>query len=102
MEIKDLTEELFASFIEKEYVLVDFYATWCGPCKMLHPVLEELNQKGSIEIGRIDVDENPLVAQKYGVMSIPTLILFKKGQQIDSKIGFQPITSLEEWVAENR
>ena len=71
-------------------VLVDFYADWCGPCKMAAPIIDELSEeyKGKAEIGKVDVDANNEVAAKYGVMSIPTVIMFNGGEEVDRKIGF--------------
>jgi len=71
-------------------VLVDFWATWCGPCKLAEPVLEELSEdyKDKVLITKLDVDSNPVNSQKYGVMSIPTTILFKEGKEIGRQIGF--------------
>jgi thioredoxin 1 len=71
-------------------VLVDFWATWCGPCKMAEPVLEELSEafKDKLLIAKIDVDQNPISTQKYGVMSIPTTILFKDGKEVGRQVGF--------------
>jgi thioredoxin 1 len=73
-------------------ILVDFWAEWCGPCKMIAPVLEEIAQEmeGQILIGKLDVDHNPDTAMAFGVMSIPTLLLFKDGQPVDRIVGFQP------------
>ena len=75
-----------------EPVLVDFYATWCGPCKMMAPVIEEIanEQAGSASVYKIDIDENPTIAQQYGVMSIPTFIAFKNGQPVAKTLGAQP------------
>lgn len=87
MEIIHGTEENFNKLIEGE-VLVDFYATWCGPCKMLGPVLEEL--KDEIQIVKVDVDENSNLARKYGVMSVPTLIHFKNKDDYKTSIGYLP------------
>jgi thioredoxin 1 len=71
-------------------VLVDFWATWCGPCKLAEPVLEELSEtyKDKVLIAKLDVDANPANSQKYGVMSIPTTVLFKDGKEIGRAIGF--------------
>jgi len=71
-------------------VLLDFYADWCGPCKMAAPILEELAGEYSekVVIGKLDVDKNQEVAGKFGVMSIPTVILFDKGEEVDKQIGF--------------
>lgn len=72
-------------------VLVDFYADWCGPCKMMAPVIDEISQEveGKVKVGKINVDENPQMAEKYGVMSIPTLILFKNGELVKTMLGFR-------------
>ncbi len=72
-------------------VLVDFWAEWCGPCKMIAPVLDEIATEldGKLTIGKLDVDENQSTAMAFGVMSIPTLMLFKDGQQVETIVGFQ-------------
>lgn len=77
-------------FKAKLPVLVDFFAKWCGPCLMAGPVIEKLAEeyKGRIEMGKLNVDENPKMAQKYGVMSIPTVIIFKKGKEVKKRTGF--------------
>lgn len=89
----------FNNLINEDLVLVDFYATWCGPCKMMGPVLEELENSRSVKVVKIDVDKNEEIAKNYGVMSIPTLILFQKGKQLDKKIGFVPLETLSEWIS---
>lgn len=78
--------------------LVDFWATWCAPCRMLAPVLEELatESEGKLTIAKVDVDSNPSTATSYGIQSIPTLILFKDGQQVDRLVGFMPKKKLLE------
>lgn len=82
-------------------VVVDFYATWCGPCKMLAPVLEELSQEVSnAKIVKIDVDENPVTANMYKVVNIPTIKIFKDGELVDTKVGFQPKDNLKEAIEE--
>ena len=74
----------------KETVLVDFWATWCGPCRMIAPILEEISAETGLKIAKIDVDENGGLAQQYGIMSIPTLMVFKNGQLVNKAIGAMP------------
>lgn len=98
-----ISENEFNEFINNDCVLVDFYATWCGPCKMMGPVLEELSSSRSeVKVAKVDVDKLQPLAQKYGVMSIPTLLLFKNGSLVDKKIGFTPLTILSDWINENK
>ncbi|HDP3126997.1 TPA: thioredoxin [Staphylococcus aureus] len=98
MAIVKVTDADFESKVESGVQLVDFWATWCGPCKMIAPVLEELaaDYEGKADILKLDVDENPSTAAKYEVMSIPTLIVFKDGQPVDKVVGFQPKENLAE------
>ncbi|HGZ4613544.1 TPA: thioredoxin [Staphylococcus aureus] len=98
MAIVKVTDADFDSKVESGVQLVDFWATWCGPCKMIAPVLEELaaDYEGKADILKLDVDENPSTAAKYEVMSIPTLIVFKYGQPVDKVVGFQPKENLAE------
>ncbi|EOD3866456.1 thioredoxin [Staphylococcus aureus] len=98
MAIVKVTDADFDSKVESGIQLVDFWATWCGPCKMIAPVLEELaaDYEGKADILKLDVDENPSTAAKYEVMSIPTLIVFKDGQPVDKVVGFQPKENLSE------
>ena len=79
-----------------EKVLVDFYANWCGPCKMLAPVLEKISD--DIKVVKINVDSNGDLAREYGVMSIPCLILFEKGKEIKRNVGFMPEAKLKEFI----
>ena len=91
--IKDSAE--FNTETAKGKVLVDFFATWCGPCKMLAPVLEKIaNEHEDLTVLKIDVDEVPDVASKYDIRSIPTLILFENGQPVDMKLGYMPEDSV--------
>lgn len=73
-------------------VLVDFWATWCGPCKMLAPVIDEIaaEQEGQVVVGKVNVDEEPDLAAKFGVMNIPTVILFKDGKEVTRSVGLVP------------
>lgn len=83
-------------------VIVDLYADWCGPCKMLAPVIEQLAQdyEGKVKIGKLNVDESPAVAQKYGIMTIPTLLFFRNGEVVHKIIGVEQKAVLEEKIAE--
>ena len=89
-----VTDSSFESIVEKStgVILVDFWATWCGPCKMIAPIVEQIanENEGKITVGKLDVDANNQTVTKYGVMSIPTLILFKNGQAVERLVGYQP------------
>ena len=82
----------------KNPVLLDSWAAWCAPCRMVAPVVDELAQEydGRISFGKVDVDQNPKIASKYGIMSIPTLILFKDGKPITNIVGFRPKAQLKQ------
>ena len=84
----------------KEPVLVDFWAEWCGPCRMVGPVLEEVagEMAGKVKIVKLNVDENPQTASKYGVMSIPTLMIFKNGEMASRQVGAAPKAKLVQWI----
>jgi thioredoxin 1 len=90
----------FDATTKKGVVLVDFSAEWCGPCKMIAPVLEQLSEElsGKVEIIKVDVDVEQQLAQKYNVMSIPTLLLFKDGNVIGQVVGFQSKAMLEKFI----
>lgn len=94
MSILHITKETFEQEVlkSKEPVLVDFWATWCGPCKALAPVLEECDKElaGEVKIAKIDIDEQEELARDFGVMSIPTLLLFKDGKVVNKSVGLSP------------
>ncbi|WP_096202753.1 thioredoxin [Bacillus sp. FJAT-45350] len=98
MAIVNVTDQTFQNETSEGVVLADFWAPWCGPCKMIAPVLEELDGEmgEKVKIVKLDVDENQEVAGKYGVMSIPTLMVFKNGEKVDQVVGFQPKEALAE------
>ncbi|MDF0726709.1 thioredoxin [Cytobacillus sp. S13-E01] len=98
MAISNVTDQNFNTETSEGLVLADFWAPWCGPCKMIAPVLEELDSEMSekVKIVKLDVDENQETAGKYGVMSIPTLLIMKNGEVVDKVVGFQPKEALSE------
>ena len=85
--IKDYEE--FKAAVAEGTVLVDFFATWCGPCKMLSPVLEEVSNEVDATIIKVDVDEAGALAAQFGIQAVPTLILFKNGERVDARMGYQ-------------
>lgn len=84
-------------------VLVDFFATWCGPCKMVSPLLEQVSEEmgDKIKIGKLDIDQSPELASKYGVMSIPTFIMFKDGKEVAKNVGSMPKSGIEAFINSN-
>jgi len=85
-----------------DLVLVDFWADWCGPCKMLSPILDEIANERGILVGKLNVDDNPVKMEEYSVHSIPTMVLFKSGQPVKTIVGAKPkhllLKELEEWI----
>lgn len=103
MAITHATDQTFATETGTGVVLVDFWAPWCGPCKMIGPVLEELDAEigDKVKIVKIDVDENQETAGKFGVMSIPTLLVLKNGEVVDKTVGFQPKEALKDLLSKH-
>jgi len=97
-----VTDSNFAADVlaSSQPVVVDFWAEWCGPCKMIAPHLEELSAElnGSVKIVKLNIDENQNTAIRYGVRSIPTLIMFKNGEEFDRKVGAGPKSDLQKWI----
>ena len=99
MALVHATDENFNELIKGKKVIVDFFATWCGPCKMLSPVLEQLSEEYSdITFVKVDVDDCHIVSKEYGIMSVPTLMKSENGVFIDSKVGYQNIDELKKWL----
>lgn len=100
MAIVHVSDQNFVKETGEGLVLADFWAPWCGPCKMIAPVLEEIDSEHAdkVQIVKLDVDDNQETASKYGVMSIPTLLLFKDGNVVDQVVGFQPKEALVELI----
>ena len=88
----------FEKEIQGNLVIIDFYADWCGPCQMLAPVLEQLDQEIDVKIVKINTDDLPDIARAFRIMSIPTLILFKDGKPVKKELGYMPIERLREFA----
>jgi thioredoxin 1 len=103
MAVNKVSDDTFEAEVLKATgpVVVDFWAEWCGPCKMIAPVLEEISGSAlgaKVKIVKLNVDESPATAQKYGIMSIPTLMLFKDGAMASRQVGAAPRQKLEQWI----
>ena len=105
MALINITDEEFEDSILKNsgVCLVDFWAEWCGPCKQISPILEEIasEKNNDITIAKINIDENPRVATDYGIRSIPTMLLFSNGELKDTKVGVLPKQELNDWIKSN-
>lgn len=97
MAIVALNNDNFDATVKEGTVLVDFWATWCGPCKMQAPILEQVdaNLNGAVTIGKVDVDDNPELANRFGVSSIPTLVILKDGEVAEKRVGVTDAATLE-------
>lgn len=104
MAIVNVNDQNFGTETGSGLVLADFWAPWCGPCKMIAPVLEELDAEmgDQVKIVKLDVDENQETASKFGVMSIPTLLVFKDGKAVDQVVGFQPKEALADLLKKHQ
>ena len=102
MSVQKVSNSSFESDVLKSEtpVVVDFWAEWCGPCRMIGPALEEISGTlgDKVKIVKLNVDENPQTAAKYGIMSIPTLMLFKNGEMASRQVGAAPKAKLEQWI----
>ncbi|HHU22335.1 MAG TPA: thioredoxin [Clostridiales bacterium] len=100
MAVLHLTNEDFDETIAEGTVLVDFWASWCGPCRMFSPTIESLAEKyeGKAKICKVDVDAEPELARRFGVMSIPTIIVFRDGTETSKRVGVQPMAELEKML----
>lgn len=100
--ITDATDDDFSDVVEKATipVLVDIWAPWCGPCRMVSPALEQLASEmaGQLKLVKVNTDENPQVSQRFNVMSIPTLLLFNDGEVVDEQVGAAPAATLRTWL----
>ncbi len=100
--VNELTDATFAAEVlqAKEPVLVDFWAPWCGPCRQIAPMINELSTEnaGAVKVAKVNIDDNPEAAQQYGVNSIPTLMLFKGGEVVERFVGVQPKSRLQQAI----
>ena len=102
--VQQLTDSDFESTVNAgKPVFVDFWAPWCGPCRIVGPIVEELapNYEGKAVIAKMNVDDNPMVAQRFGVTSIPTLMMFKNGKLVDRMVGAAPKNALQQFIDRN-
>ena len=103
MSVKVINSEDFANAVKDGVSVVDFNATWCGPCKMLGPVLEKLSDEiTDVKFYAMDVDENPDSAEKFGIMSIPSVAVFRDGVKVDQNVGFIPEASMRSFIEKNK
>ncbi len=96
--IVTITKDNFKEEIEKGTILLDFWATWCGPCRMLGPVLEQLSTEENLKVGKINVDEEEMLAEEFQISSIPALFLIRDGKVVRKTVGYQSIDELKEFI----
>ena len=99
--IINFDQENLLDIIDEETTIIDFFADWCGPCKMQGVVLEDLVKKEKIKVIKVNTDLYENIAKEYGIMTIPTLLLFKEHKLVGKKVGLQPIEELTDWTREN-
>ncbi|MBU0907768.1 MAG: thioredoxin [Nanoarchaeota archaeon] len=100
--VKELTSNTFDGFVKEDKVVIDFWAPWCGPCKMMGPIFEEAasDMKDKVKFGKVNVDEGSDLAQRFGVMSIPTIMFFRDGRPVDKVVGVLPKEDLIKKIKE--
>lgn len=101
--VKKISENEFKDSVKSGFSVVDFSATWCGPCQMLAPVLEEVSKdmKDKVNFFAVDVDEAQDVCSELGIMSVPSIFIFKDGSKVAQTVGFQPKEALKSWISSN-
>ena len=101
--VRKISQDQFEEVRKSDVAVVDFSATWCGPCRMLAPVIEKISETlaGKVDFYSVDVDESPELAAEYRVMSVPCLVLMKQGAFVDQSIGFKPEAAVQSWIEGN-
>ena len=100
--LKTSEENFQTDVLDKDFVVVDFFAEWCGPCRMIGPFLEAIESELGIDIVKVNIDEAPNIATKYDVMSIPTVMIFKKGEVVGQNVGAASKARLNEWIKKHQ
>ncbi len=102
--IEKIYDNKFEDVLKSEFAVVDFSAVWCGPCKMVEPILEELSDEldGQVDFYNADTDENIELAREYDIQSIPAILVFKNGEVVDRAVGFQPKQAIENFILSNK
>ena len=98
---KDINNEEFKQFVlnnKEELVVVDFYANWCGPCRMLAPIITDVCEQHNVKLYKVNTDENEILAKQNGVLALPTVMLFRNGEMVEKFVGFRPHEAIEELI----